>query len=445
MKEDNENDDRPNLLVGVAGVAIASFVWGSCFIVCKGYDMPSDGVHFSFLMSIGILLVGFASLCSSSAVENGDMEVVFSPLGLLGGAFWCCGNFLTVPIITRVGLGIGLALWAGTNMIVAFVIGAVGLESIGLDLPKESLKYPNLGVIGVLLAIMALVLFAAVKPAVESSNPQHGNNDNGSTASNQLQVGQLPSSQDQRPESEPVSVVQPLLQHFEVSSSSSPTPSYQSYNSQNEEDNDHEARPNTTRHHISAIHIEDDDQGRNSHKNASLLGICMAIMAGTLYGFQFVPLTLWNAKTIRNGHIFDQPLPSDTIRSLRFFFSQFAGIFLTAFAGFVLYCIFKRNRPKLVPTEATLPSIVCGAVWAIGCAGAMLATSGLGNAVGFPLLLNCSFLVNSAWSILYFKEIQGKRNLRLFGTAFLLNVISSVFISLAKGQEQKEKVLTYYV
>jgi glucose uptake protein GlcU len=72
-------------------------------------------------------------------------------------------------------------------------------------------------------------------------------------------------------------------------------------------------------------------------------------------------------------------------------------------------------------------------MWAIGGAGGIFATSGLGNAVGFPLVLNMSFLVNSSWSILYFKEIQGKKNLQYFGGAFLLIIGSTVLIALSKG------------
>jgi len=152
-----------------------------------------------------------------------------------------------------------------------------------------------------------------------------------------------------------------------------------------------------------------------------VLGIVMAAVAGTLYGFQFVPLQIWNDRIDDQGTIFNYSEPSDTVKALRFLFSQFAGIFLTALLGFVCYCAYTSNKPKCVPPEAILPSICSGIVWAIGGAGGILATSGLGNAVGFPLVLNLSFIVNSSWSILYFKEIQGKRNLQIFGCAFALN------------------------
>ena len=119
-----------NLAVGITGVIVASIVWGSNFTVVRKYDMPADGVHFAFLMSLGILSVGLLTILSSP-VEDGDFEAVFAPCGLVGGALWAAGNFLTVPIIQCIGLGVGLALWAGTNMIVAFVVGAMGLEGVG--------------------------------------------------------------------------------------------------------------------------------------------------------------------------------------------------------------------------------------------------------------------------------------------------------------------------
>jgi hypothetical protein len=176
--------------------------------------------------------------------------------------------------------------------------------------------------------------------------------------------------------------------------------------------------------------LHDDNNGS---KGNIQLGIIMASTAGICYGFQFVPLSIWNNKIQDSGEIFGRPRPSDTIQAMRFFFSQFAGIFLTSILAFFVYCIRSGNKPLLVPAEAVMPSIFSGVVWAIGCAGGMFATSGLGNAVGFPLLLNISFLVNSSWSILYFKEIQGQTNLRYFFAAFFLNVISSVLISLSKG------------
>ena len=139
--QDSNDDD--NIWVGIVGVIVASCFWGSNFIVCKGYTgIPSNGVHFAFLMSSGILLVGFVTLFFSPTAR-GDFVVVLAPLGLLGGAIWAAGNCLTVPIIWHLGLGVGLSTWVAVNMIVAFIVGALGLEGIGLNLPPEELTRPE--------------------------------------------------------------------------------------------------------------------------------------------------------------------------------------------------------------------------------------------------------------------------------------------------------------
>jgi hypothetical protein len=150
-------------VVGIIGVAIASTFWGSNFIVCKGYNLPDDGMHFVLLMSTGILLVGICTLFASQ-IEGGDFEVVFAPDGLLGGAIWAFGNFLTVPIVKNIGLGMGLAIWAGVNLIVAFLVGAAGMGSL---LAAEHLAKPALGGVGIFMAVIALVLFSRVKPTLD--------------------------------------------------------------------------------------------------------------------------------------------------------------------------------------------------------------------------------------------------------------------------------------
>ena len=65
--------------------------------------------------------------------------------------------------------------------------------------------------------------------------------------------------------------------------------------------------------------------------------------------------------------------------------------------------------------------------------GGILATAGLGNSVGFVLVLNLSLLVNSAWSVFYFREIEGQRDLRMFYLGCFTSIISSVLISLSKS------------
>jgi glucose uptake protein GlcU len=398
-----------SVLVGIVGVLIASLFWGSNFIACKGYNM-GDGMHFSLLMATGILLVGILTLFAAPQ-ENGDFEVVFSPEGLVGGSIWAFGNFLTVPIVKHIGLGMGLAIWAGVNLVVAFVVGAVGMGSL---LPKETLANPSMGVMGILSAVVALVLFAHVKPFLSEG----GGGGLIIMENEEMQV--------------------PLLL---LSTTNAGDGGDLLLSTTNTGDGDDAREVGDDYSSIIEERVEIDEpltQRQAAQEdiiinNNAILGIAMATLAGICYGFMFVPLSIWNQKVKNAGHIFDHDRPSETIQALRFFFSQFAGIFVISFLGFTVYCLLLRNKPLLVPPEAIMPSISSGIMWAIGCGGAMLATSGLGNTVGFPLVLNMSFLVNSSWSILYFGEIRGRKNFILFGVAFVFNILSSILLSLSKG------------
>ena len=129
----------------------------------------------------------------------------------------------------------------------------------------------------------------------------------------------------------------------------------------------------------------------------------LAIVAGALYGVQFVPLSVWNKKIDDAGDIFGHrvregrqrdcgallllPGPGHLPRVLR----RLRGLLLAA-------------RAALVPPGAMLPCVASGLVWSLGCMGGILATAGLGNSVGFVLVLNLSLLVNSAWSVFYFRK-----------------------------------------
>ncbi len=96
------NTTSPTAL-GYIGVSVAVLFFGSNFVVTKKYP-TGDGLAFSFLMSSGILCVGWISLAI-------PQTIIFVPAGLLSGFLWSVGNLMTVPIIKLCGLGVGLLLW----------------------------------------------------------------------------------------------------------------------------------------------------------------------------------------------------------------------------------------------------------------------------------------------------------------------------------------------
>lgn len=170
-------------------------------------------------------------------------------------------------------------------------------------------------------------------------------------------------------------------------------------------------------------------------------------MSGMLYGVNMVPMMLWTQHQKNHGH---------TPGTFDFVFSHFTGIYLYSTAVFLIYCIVNRP-PKMYPA-AVLPSIISGtfyftsifiiclfylffafiylflkgAMWGIAQCGLMSATTILGYAVGFPIGSAGPIIVSSTWSVVYFREIRGARNLLLLGASFALLFTGIILLALSK-------------
>lgn len=144
-------------------------------------------------------------------------------------------------------------------------------------------------------------------------------------------------------------------------------------------------------------------------KTKPIVGAGLALASGVLYGVNMVPMTLWTQSEKSKGN---------TPGTLDFVFSHFTGIYLYSTIVFIIYCLINRP-PKMYPA-AVLPSMISGAMWGVAQCGLMTATNILGYAVGFPIGSAGPVVVSSLWSVLYFREIRGLRNLLLLGASFAL-------------------------
>jgi len=374
-----------DMLIGILGVIAASFGWGSNFVCVKGYDMK-DGFAFQLWLCTGVMIVGL--LCAFAGAPDPDyapghdgklgaLNLEVSMLGVLGGALWALGNLCTVKIINNIGLGLGLSLWGGFNLVSSFAIGQMG-PCIGSEcLDVAVLGSPGLGGTGCALSVLSLVCFGFVKPKLDDDKAEV------------------------------------LLDNVVVSLDSS------------------------RRADSMSAHIGDSPSfvggiaapAANPAAAGSwkrLQGIGLAVLAGLVYGVQFLPGAIYAQEHNADGSQWGQ---------VRFFFSQYLGIFLLSLTAYVLYVAYHAARgvplPE-VPLRAMLPAMLSGVMWAIAGAGVMFAIAELSYSVGFPLCLNGAFLVNCGWSVLYYREISGRRNLTVFGVAAVLSVVASIMISLSK-------------
>jgi glucose uptake protein GlcU len=375
-----------SLAVGYLCVAVASLFWGSNFIVTKGYEMH-DGMHFQHLLCTGILAVGCLTLPWHEGAVHGvkydafplpDLRVVLSTEGLLGGLIWAMGNLLTVPIVQRIGVGLGLSIWGGTSMVVTFLFSRLSI--FGLE--PDELHVPAAGYVGALLGCLSLAIFSFVETDTKAGNsalarPLTAADDEessgllrGRAAGGDEQQGQL-QQPPPPPEAGAVAVAQA--------------------------------------------------------KRERVVGIAFAFLAGCLYGVQFVPLSI-------HGQQYPRPAgEGDLTHQIRFFFSQFLGIYLTSLAAFCVYLARRGKSAFLLPPQAMLPSVLSGVLWTVACMASMLAISTLGLGIGYPLTSNGAFLCNAAWSIFYFKEVTGRRNLQVFAAASATNIAGCICLAIARS------------
>ncbi|KAK6015388.1 hypothetical protein OSTOST_19186, partial [Ostertagia ostertagi] len=126
-----------SLGVGLAACGVSSVFFGSMFVPIRKYD-AGDGMFAQWVMSIAILIVGFIVFCIRSFPG-------FYPLAMLGGAFWAVGNATAIPIISRLGMSVGILIWNTSNCLTGWAGGRFGLFGMKANPPaSELLNYGGL-------------------------------------------------------------------------------------------------------------------------------------------------------------------------------------------------------------------------------------------------------------------------------------------------------------
>ncbi|KAG5285932.1 hypothetical protein AALO_G00009140 [Alosa alosa] len=159
-----------------------------------------------------------------------------------------------------------------------------------------------------------------------------------------------------------------------------------------------------------------------------LVGSCMAVFAGALYGFSFVPVLYMKAHADDPDSQFHGTSKFD----LDYVFAQFSGVFLTSTVYFLIYCAAMKNKPKVF-SKAILPGFASGVMWAIATCSWFLANHYLSPVISFPIITAVPGLIAAAWGVLVFKEVKGLKNFLVLGLAFCFVVAGSLLTAFSKS------------
>ena len=95
-----------NPLLGYGCALVSVVFFGSNFVPVKKFE-TGDGIFFQWVLCTGVFITGLI-------VNIGLGFPKFQPWAMVGGAIWCTGNIMSVPVIKMIGLSMGLLIWGGT-------------------------------------------------------------------------------------------------------------------------------------------------------------------------------------------------------------------------------------------------------------------------------------------------------------------------------------------
>ncbi|CAL2037332.1 hypothetical protein CAEBREN_17184 [Caenorhabditis brenneri] len=164
--------------------------------------------------------------------------------------------------------------------------------------------------------------------------------------------------------------------------------------------------------------------GIGAHRNQKrVVAIVTSLVAGVFYGITFVPVI----------YIQDHPdiYPTAPKTGLGFVFSHYMGIFCTASALMIGYVIVSRNNP-FASSRLIGPSLTAGSMWGIAQASWFVANDNLSQAVSFPIISMVPGVIAALWSVFYFRDISGTRNLRLLSIAVAITLVGAICVGISK-------------
>ncbi|XP_067663549.1 transmembrane protein 144-like [Haliotis asinina] len=153
-----------------------------------------------------------------------------------------------------------------------------------------------------------------------------------------------------------------------------------------------------------------------------IVGIVLAAFSGVMYAFQFIPARYLQEHEKDSGA---------SQNSIDYVFAHYCGIYLTATVYFVIYTLFRRNRPKVFP-RVIVPGLVSGLMWGVGTASWFIANKALSDPVSFPIISTVPMGISLLIGVLAFKEIKGRRNIIIVAVAMTFTIAGAVVAGVSK-------------
>jgi len=282
---------------------------------------------------------------------------------MLGGVI--C--LLTVPVVNRIGLALGLLIWGSTSLIAGWLSGVVGL--MGIKKQTDAITSWTLNILGIVLALISMGLASLVRPTVKSV------------------------------ESFPPAALINAVDNDSAVTYSNPDPNFNA--------------------DLSFPLIDKQPEPEKASFAQRVAGVGLAMVAGIFFGTNFNP----------PQYVIDR-VDGASQNSLDYVFSHFCGILLTSTFWFVIYCAYKETNKQVVEVypKVMVPALISGLMWGVAQTGFFVANEYLAFVVSFPIVSLGPGFVGFVWGVFLFREITGWRNYVVIIIVFLTFIACSICI-----------------
>ncbi|CAI4230234.1 unnamed protein product [Auanema sp. JU1783] len=108
-----------------------------------------------------------------------------------------------------------------------------------------------------------------------------------------------------------------------------------------------------------------------------------------------------------------------------------SGILATSLTICIAYSIIKY-KTSVFNTKCILPCFASGIIMGLGFVFFMLCNELLSQSIASPVCVMAPGFVIALWSTLYFKEIKGRTNLIILGSAYVFTLLGVILVSVSK-------------
>lgn len=366
---------------GFITIAIAVFFYGVTYVPTKKFD-TGDGMFFQWVYCSAAMFTGIVVQIIMGCPE-------FHPLVMLGGAFFSTGNITVVPIVKCIGLGLGLCIWGMLNLLSGWSTGRFGLFGVKEQVPS----HVTLNYIGVALAVSSAVIFAMVK--------------------NEVSAARIDSTIAITDSERTLLLGQSARQRGSL---------YTTHTTNHDVVVFSDSRRSSSVNGIVPGSTEESDESfvdRLGPRGKRILGLVLCVLSGLLYGQTFTP-----AIYVQDNY------KGASINGLDYVFATFCGVYLASTVYLLIYCIYKRNFPKVYP-RVIFPTFIAGVMWSIATSCWFVANKVLSEAVAFPIVSTGPGIITAILGVFVFHEIRGRRNYVILSCAMSVTIAGAVCTGLS--------------